>query len=234
MRTRLLILLGPILAAATVSAAEGKPPLTLDHVLEQMQKAHDAMGALSAKIEHERAIPLLEEKEVRRGAVYFMKPRKLLIVFDKPEKEYDLIDDTKVIVYKPALKQAEAYDLKGQGGKKVRVVGMGFMDSVVKAKEDFDFKLLGEEKLGDETFVQIQLTPKKGKERETEPYNRIVLWVDEERWMPVRIRLFESDGEVITTIRFADIKVRAKPWWGLKKKMRLKIPKNVEWVRPLE
>ncbi len=207
---------------------------SLDDVLKRMQQTHDAVQAIQAKLVQERAIPLLEEKERRRGAVYFMKPRKLLIEFDQPEKVINLLDGDRLTVYKPALKQAEIYRLDQKAGGRVRAVGLGFMDSVDKAKADFKFKLLGEETAGDKRFILLQLTPRPGREEATKPYNKIILWVDPERWTPIRIRLFESDGEVITTIRFSDIQLKKSAGWLFRRKFKLNLPRDVEIIRPLD
>ena len=218
-----------IVLAACAPSARAADALDLDQVLQRAQIAHDAIQDLSAQLTMVRQIPELEVKETSVGTLDFKKPRKLLITFTKPQLQYNLIVGREVTVYTPDKKQAEKYTLKGKGSGKVRAIGIGFMDSVGDARKDFDVKLLGKDKVDGAPAYKIELTPKP--DRDTGPYDRIIIWFDTQRWLPTRLKLIESGGEVFTTITVSKLKLNK----GIRdSKFQLKWPRDVDVIRPFD
>ena len=221
-----ILLAAGFIASRPVAGAEG---LSLDQVIERVQKAQDQIETLSAEITHTREIPLLEEKETMSGSLLFKKPKKLLIVFDKPELQYNLLLDQDVTVYTPSKKQVEKYRLGRAGAANVRAFGIGFMESIASVKEDFNIKLAAREAVRGMDAVKLELKPKPGEA--DGPYDKIEIWFDTTRWVPAMIKLSESDGEVITVILLTNVKLNRRISDG---RFRLKWPKDVDVIRPLD
>lgn len=220
-----------VLPAACIAA--GRPAiaedLSLDQVVEHVERAQNQIETLSALITHTSEIPLLEEKETLSGSLLFKKPNKLLIVFDKPTVQYNLLLGQDVTVYTPSKKQVEKYRLDRAGAGNVKAFGIGFMESVANVRKDFALKLAGREAAQGADAVKLQLKPKPGK---TEcPYDRVLIWFEVRRWVPVKIKLFESEGEALTTIAFTDVKLNRRIGDA---KFRLTWPKDVDVLHPLD
>jgi len=218
-------------AATPLLAAEEK--LTLEEVMAKIEQAQKELKALRADITHTRQIPLLEVKEIMSGKLFFKvasgKSKKLLIDFTKPEKQKNLIVGNKVTVYTPSKKQAEEYTLDKATSGKVKAFGIGFMESVAVAQKDFDIGLLGQEDLDGTPTVKLGMKPKAGKD--AGPYDKVEIWFEIKRWVPLVVKLFESEGEVITSIRLTRVNDKA---WILDGKFELKLPRGTEVIQPLE
>lgn len=232
MKHRWLPALATVLWTGTqLPAAEEQ--LNLEQVMAKVEQAQKALETLRADIAHTRQILLLEVKETMSGRLLFKAApkecKKLLITFTKPEKQMNLIEGNKVTVYTPSKKQAEEYELDKATSGKVKAFGIGFMESAAVAKKDFDITLLGHEALDGTPTAKIEMKPKPG--RDSGPYDKVVIWFETERWVPLMIKLFESDGEVITVIRLTKVELnkRIRDW-----ELKLKLPRGTEVIRPLE
>ena len=232
MKHRYLLALATAFWTATPLPAE-EAKLTLEEVMTKIEQAQKELKTLRARITHTREIPLLEVKETMSGKLLFKatseERKKLLIIFTKPEEQKNLIEGNEVTVYTPSKKQAEKYKLDKATSGKAKAFGIGFMESVAAAKKDFGFKLLGQEALDGTPTAKLEMKPKPGKD--AGPYDKVQIWFETKRWVPLMIKLFESDGEVITTIRLRDVKLNKRIWdWEIK----LKLPSGTEVIRPLE
>ena len=218
-------------AATPLPAAEDK--LSLEEVMAKVEQAQKGLATLRADITHTRQIPLLEVKETMSGELLFKvearEEKKLLIIFTKPEEQTNLIVGNTVTVYTPSKKQAEEYKLDKATSGKVKAFGIGFMESVSGARKDFDIKLLGQEALDGTPTAKLEMKPKPGKD--AGPYDKVEIWFETKRWVPIMIKLFESDGEVITIIRLVNVKLGGRIRDG---KFELDLPRGTEVIRPLE
>lgn len=232
MKHRRFSLLAFVVWAATPLLAADEE-LAFEEVMAKVEQAQKALTTLRADITHTRQILLLEVKETMSGVLFFKvgpeAHKKLLITFTKPEVQKNLIEGSEVTVYTPSKKQAEKYELDKATSGKVKAFGIGFMESVAVAKKDFDVKLLGEEALDGTAAAKLEMKPKPG--RDAGPYDKVEIWFETKRWVPIQIKLSESDGEVITIIRLTRVKLNK----GIRdREFRLKLPRGTEVIRPLE
>ena len=181
-----------------------------DHVL--LKEAADIIGRMNlttrqvigikADIEQDKYDVVFADNPdgghtLRSGTFYFAKPDKFRLDFTQPEKQIVASNGKKFYEYKPDLAQAKIYDLRQMAGK----LGGGdrnillkfFSQDAESLEQDFDFKLLGVEKLNELEVYHFELQLKKKEERSEEVYNteRMELWVEVETLLACRMKGFD-------------------------------------------
>jgi outer membrane lipoprotein-sorting protein len=181
-----------------------------DHVL--LKEAPDIIGRMNlttrqvigikADIEQDKYDVVFADNPdgghtLRSGTFYFAKPDKFRLDFTQPEKQIVASNGKKFYEYKPDLAQAKIYDLRQMAGK----LGGGdrnillkfFSQDAESLEQDFDFKLLGVEKLNELEVYHFELQLKKKEERSEEVYNteRMELWVEVETLLACRMKGFD-------------------------------------------
>jgi len=100
------------------------------------------------------------------------------------------------------------------------IIGIG--QSGTDMAKSYDVKLLNEESLNGVKTSVLELKPKS--EKVSALFAKIVLWVDQSRWIPIQTRLTESSGDYLT-IRFDNMQFNPKlP----DKTFKLNLPSDVE------
>lgn len=199
----------------------------LDNVLLEMEKANEAFKTLKADIVYTRTITLLESTEVSQGEINYKKPKKLYLKFNPPRNEINIVDGKYVWVYHPAEKQAEKYEMdkNKQTSRGVSFFEFGYGESVNEAKMDYKITLLDKKEDDKKRFYILDLSPKNPKSQ----YSDIRLWAEEGFWLPSKIELYESDGEVVNVIELKNIKLNK----GMSDKLFIfDVPRGVEVVEP--
>lgn len=197
----------------------------LGSVLDEMEKANQSFVSMEAAVIYTRSIFLLEEEEVSNGKVYYQKPKKLRMEFKPPRDEVNVADGECLWVYHPQDKQVEKYLLTKGETKELDFFQFGYEGSVRKAKENYVIELISGSG-GDVPYV-LKLTPK-GMEPPPQ-YMEIRLWVEEGLWLPIRMELYESGGEVINRIELRDMKLNNPLKEAL---FQFALPEGVEVVEP--
>jgi len=202
---------------------------TLGDILAEMEKANTAFKTLKASIVYTRAITLLEYTEVSEGELSYKKPKRMYLKFYPPRDEVNVVDGKYVWVYHPAEKQVEKYEMTGgkQSSQGVSFFEFGYGESVEAAKKDYTITLLNTKEDGKKRFYILDLQPKDPKAQ----YSDIRLWVEEGVWLPGRIELYESQGEVVNVIELKNIKLNK----GMSDKLFIfDVPRGVEVIELLK
>ena len=71
-------------------------------------------------------------------------------------------------------------------------------------REGYTLKLLPEEKIGETETVPLEMTPEGGT---TYAKGRLIFWIDLKTWLPVQVREYKSNDEVVETHTFTNIRV---------------------------
>lgn len=77
---------------------------------------------------------------------------------------------------------------------------------------DTNVTLLGVESLDNRTTYLLETAPKITPEEPTEDYQmvgRTKIWVDKEKWMPLRYEMYNSDGNLTIKIEIRDLKINS-------------------------
>lgn len=227
-------MLGLALTAWLAAPAVGQPPApaadskpTLERVLAECDKANQALTDLTADMNYIRVIKALDQRDVRSGDMKFKKPRKVYIRFSKPEEKLHIVNEDTIWVYTPAEKQAERYRVSKDRQRETGFVDFGFGGSVDDVKKNYTVTLSATQHREGKAFYLLELRPKSD-EVDT-PYDRTLLLIEESRWIPTEITLFESEGEIVTTIELKNIRVNP----GVPDKtFEFKPPRGVQVIEP--
>lgn len=221
-------ILGIVLFTTLALSKEAPKWKDIDEVLSEIEKANAAFKTLKADIVYTRTITLLESTETSQGEISYKKPKRLYLKFDPPRNEINVIDGKHVWVYHPAEKQVEKYDIGArQSSQGVSFLEFGYEESVEAAKRNYKITLLDTKEEGKKRFYLLDLMPKDPKSQ----YSDIRLWIEDGFWLPVKIALYESAGEVVNTIELKNIKLNK----SISDKLFIfEAPKGVEVVEPFK
>lgn len=201
----------------------------LDDILSEIDKANTAFKTLKADVTFTRTITLLESTETSQGEMHYKKPKRLYLKFQPPRNEINIVDGKYVWVYHPAEKQVEKYEMdkSKQSSQGLSFFEFGYGESVESAKKDYKITLLEAKEVGKKRFYILDLVPKEPKSQ----YSNIRLWVEDGFWLPDKIELCESEGEVVNIIELKNIKLNK----GMSDKLfTFKVPRGVEVIEPFK
>lgn len=197
----------------------------LESILDEIERANQNFTSMEAEVTYTRSIFLLDEEEVSYGKVRYKKPKRLYMEFEPPRDEVDIADGEYLWIYHPQGKQVEKYRLAKGDTKELDFFQFGYEGSVRKARENYYIELVSED-IENAPYI-LKLIPK-GMDPPPQ-YSEIRLWIEEGLWLPVRMELYESDGEVINRIELRDIKLNLPIKDAL---FQFTIPEGVEVVEP--
>ena len=220
-----LLIAGIFVFNTLVLSREISKPKNLGDILSEMEKANAAFKTLKADIVYTRTITLLESTEISEGELSYKKPKRMCLKFYPPRNEVNVVDGKYVWVYHPSEKQVEKYEMTGskQSSQGVSFFEFGYGESVEAAKKDYTITLMDTKEDGKKRFYILDLQPKGPKSQ----YSDIRLWVEEEFWLPSRIELYESDGEVVNVIELKNTKINK----GMSDKIFIfDVPRGVEVI----
>ncbi len=212
------------------------PQVTLDDLLEKMEEARKQLmesehKTFAAEVVKTRRIVVLDETEEFVGTLRFKFPRLLRLELAAGEGE-------KSTVYIVGEKYGWSYDVeanqavKGQlreMGKKAETANpleYGLASSLLNLEKSYNRQLRAPEKVGEYDTVPLELIPKGGP---TYELSRIVFWIDRATWLPVQIREYKSNDEIVETHTFSNIRIDTEidddvfeldergieiTWWG--------------------
>lgn len=200
----------------------------ITEVLVEMEKANSAFKTLKADIVYTRTIVLLESTEISQGEMSYKKPKKLYLKFYPPRNEVNIVDGRYIWVYHPSEKQVEKYEIGSkQSSQGMSFFEFGYGESVAAAKKNYKITLLGTKEEGKKRFYTLDLSPKDPKSQ----YTNIRLWVEEGSWLPNKIELYESEGEVVNTLELKNIKLNKNI---SDKLFTFDAPRGVEVIEPFK
>lgn len=213
----------------TILCKESTNTKTLDEVLLEVEKADGEFKTMKANIVITRTIPLLESTEISKGKIHYKKPDRLLLKFDPPRDEVNIIDGKHIWVYHPKARQVEKYAInKGkQTAQSFDFFGFGYGESVASARKDYNISLTDATEIDKECFYVLDLLPR----NTSTQYTKIRLWIEEGLWLPVKIELHESGGEVINIIEFDRMKLNSRM---SDKLFVFDVPRGVEVIEPFQ
>ena len=220
-----LLILGVFVFNTLALSSEISKPKNLGDILSEMEKANTAFKTLKAGIVYTRTITLLESTEVSEGELSYKKPKRMYLKFYPPRNEVNVVDGKYVWVYHPSEKQVEKYEMidSRQSSQGVSFFEFGYGESVEAAKRDYTITLMDTKEDGKKRFYILNLQPKDPKAQ----YSDIRLWVEEGFWLPGRIELCESQGEVVNVIELKNIKLNK----GMSDKLFVfDVPRGVEVI----
>ncbi len=233
LKKRLLQFAGIALAAAVaVPSMWAKPrnkgdTLSLKDILDRMNEAGKHLKTVSTNLEYTKVTVLVDDRSTEYGQLYFRKSKspEILLNFEKPDPKVILFKKNKAEIFLPKTNQIQEYDLEKHSGLVQQFLLLGFGTDSDELKKSYDIKYTGEEQLGGDMAVVLELTPRDP--GVAAQLNKIQLWISEESWLPIQQKFFEPGGDYLLT-HYTSVKVnRAMP----SSTFRLNAPRDAQRVK---
>lgn len=185
-------------------AAEPEPVTAeTKKVLARMDQANQALSSLSADMKQTKVIVAIDDTSKDAGKLYFRKEKngnKIKIEYQTNELKTILINEGKIQIYEPKINHLYSPSVgKNQAESEFFLVGFGSSDKLTQA---YHAKFVKEEPVNGQKASLLELKPKASNAM----FTRILLWVDQSRWLPAEIRLYEATGDHLTVL-FENMKI---------------------------
>jgi outer membrane lipoprotein-sorting protein len=179
--------------AMPVFPAETQEPgaWTVDDVLLHLKERERTLTTFVAGFKQVQQNSLFDQPQVSEGTLYFDHNSKLLMKMTTPEAYLVFITDQKMILGVPGSSSYRQKNLPGRNTFFKRVMGIG--QSVEQLKNQYDIRMVA---TPCKEICEFRLTPLK-KSRRT-PFTSIQATIDTLQWLPEKIHMEETGGDVTT------------------------------------
>jgi outer membrane lipoprotein-sorting protein len=186
-----------LLAHGNGWAAENELGWTLDSALKQIERQSKDFDSLLSEVTAVRRDAQGEELGEVSGRMYMNKNGDLRVRFDDGSDKQMLITRGEIQEYDPAQQLAERYNLNKHKHRIEPYARLGFTTTGRDLKSDFLVTMRGEEVIGGQRTLVLQMTPKREQTRQI--VSSATIWIDEASWMPIRQVIERAEnGETLT------------------------------------
>ena len=217
-----------LLAIAVASSVFGYGQITLDEILENMDRVGADLQSMRAGLQQKKWTDILEEyDEGESGRFLFLKDKQGVYLrkdIENPTTNFLVIKEGTVLFYQPSIKQAQEYNM-GRHKDKAEFLLLGFGSDQAALAETYDISFKGEEEIAGQKTYRLELKPKS--EKVAAFFDRIELWIDGKKWVPIQQKLVEPTQDHLL-IRFEDLELNPKLSKG---DFNVKLPKDVRVIR---
>ena len=192
-RTALFVLILLLsLPATTISSPknQGSGKVTLEYVLNMMDKSAEDFRSLTAALDHTTYTALVKDSSTESGEIYVRKDSKMRIDFTRPDPRTILRNGDNLYIYTPKINRVEEYNIGKNRALADQYLALGFGTRTDNLKKNYEVTLAGEEDLDGQKMVLIDLVPHSDDVRKQ--ITKIRMWVDEASWLPVQQQFFEA------------------------------------------
>jgi outer membrane lipoprotein-sorting protein len=197
-------------------AAQG--PLTVEEVLKQLDRGARMFQSLTADVERTKVTVVVNDHSTESGQMQVRRDDKMRIELTSPDPRTILRDGDHLFIYTPKTRQVEEYDLSKHRDLVDQFLLLGFGTSAESLRKGYLITVEGEESLGTEKVVRLELTPKSDDVRKQ--ISKIELWLNEATWLPAQQKFYETGTEDYFIIRYTNVArnvslsdSRFKPRW---------------------
>ena len=211
-----------LLAAASLalspSGHAAQAALTVETVLKQLDREAKVFESLTADVERTKVTVVVDDRSTESGKMQVRHDDKMRIDLTSPDPRTILRDGDHLFIYTPKTRQVEEYDLGKHRDLVDQFFLLGFGTSADNLKKGYLITVQGEENIGTQKVVRLELTPKSGDVRKQ--ISKIELWLDEATWLPAQQKFYETGTEDYFIIRYTNVArnislpdSRFKPHW---------------------
>ncbi len=199
-----------LLLTAAVGAQGPANTAELDTVLQKMEENGARIKSFSAQLSQKKYINVLQEFDTEeKGMFYYARGGDASAMIRKeiqsPNHTIAIINKDQGLLYHPKIKQAQKLAL-GQHKDKAEFMAIGIGQSRQKLRDNFFIKFLKHEELDGTRTSVIEMRPKS--EKTAAFLTVIILWMDEQSWLPIQSKLQELNEDYLLT-RFTNMKINA-------------------------
>ena len=190
-----------------------------------MDEVQKTFRSATADVERTHVTVLVNDKDVSSGKLFYVrrgKEPRVKLEIQKPIMQFLLIDNGRLQLYTPNLKQVQETSIAGHEDKVELFMALAFGQSSQDLKKNFDVMLGGEEPIDGKNTAVLELKPKN-----TALFKSIKMWLDEQKWVGVQIKTTENSGDYMV-YKFSNIKLNGNVSDSV---FELKMPKDVHVMK---
>jgi outer membrane lipoprotein-sorting protein len=196
--------LGGLPSACLVArAAAQSAAWTLPQILKQVDRGAKEFKSLTADVERTKVTVVVDDHSTESGQIRVRKDAKMRIDLTSPDPRTILRTGDKLYIYNPKIHRVEEYDLGQHREMLDQFILLGFGTNADDLRKSFTMSVEGEETLGTQKTVRLQLMPKDGDV--LKEISRIDLWLDEATWVPAQQKFYESGSGDYFTVRYSNV-----------------------------
>jgi len=221
----LLVLLAALAAIPALAAAPPDPDAPglstserLRALFERVRIEQNAVRSLEARFVQRKESEMFLQPEEARGVFSFLAPDRVRWEFVSPDPMTVLIDDDTMTTWYQDLERADVIAVGRYSGQVLKYLGAsGTLETLL----DYFRVQAVFPRSGTEPY-RLSFDPRYA--RISKRIEAMEIWIDRERFVPVRMRYVEPGGDV-TEYRFSDIEINA----GLPaERFELRLPAGVK------
>jgi outer membrane lipoprotein-sorting protein len=185
-----------LLLAAPASISAARPNGKLDEILANMQKSAGQITSIQARMEQLKRDRNIGGVEKYNGEIFFKHAAKgndkVKIVYSVPKGQTIWVVGETITLYQAEIKQAivTTRSAAASKGDEFAFVATPYT-SVPDLKRQYEIVYGGDE----QGLAKLDLTPKR-----KSSIQKLLIWVDQSNWMPVKYTVIETGGSATTFI----------------------------------
>ncbi len=212
----MLLLAGYPAVSRAGSAAQAAP--TAEEILKQVDRGAREFRSLTADVERTKVTVVVDDHSTESGQMQVRRDDKMRIDLVSPDPRTILRDGDHLYIYTPKIHQVEEYDLAKHRALVDQFLLLGFGTSGDSLRKSYLLTVEGEESMGNQKVVRLELTPKSDDVRNQ--ISKIELWLDEATWLPAQQKFYETGTADYFIIRYTNVArnvslsdARFRPHW---------------------
>jgi outer membrane lipoprotein-sorting protein len=212
------------------SAAQDKAPVTLESVLETMDRTATNFQTAQADFVWDQYQKVVDETDTQKGTVYYRRSGQeieMMADIKEPDRKFVLYKDGKLQVYQPRIEQVIEYSTGANHSEIEGYLVLGIGGSGQDLKKSFDVSFQGEETIDNIATAKLQLIPKSEKVRNNY-FSEAFLWIDLSRGVSIQQKFMQSQGDY-RVAKYSAVNLHAKIGNDV---FRLKTTNKTKFVSP--
>jgi outer membrane lipoprotein-sorting protein len=181
--------------------------LSLRTILQQLDLNAPSFRSLTADVARTKVTVIVNDHSTESGKIW-VRGDNMRLEFTAPDVRTILRRGDKLYIYTPGLKRVEEYDLGKHQDMVDQFLQLGFGTSGQALQKAYRVTLLGDVTLDDRKTAWLELAPKS--EQVRKQFSKIQLWVDENSWLTVKQKFFESGSDDYFEVNYSNMERNPK------------------------
>lgn len=226
--TQLVLVLFTLSSTGTLQAlGQNKGSVKTQQILFRMDKTSRTLKTMTANLKQTKVTVVVNDVSEENGRLFYRKKRRMQTIkidYEKPNLRTLLVEEGKIKIIEPRIKRYQEYNTsKAPGEDKFHLFWFGKSSS--KIQKDYYVNHLQDLTIDGKFTSLLELRPKSIKIKAM--FTRIQLWIDHQKWIPIKTRLFEASEDHLTIV-LSNIKINPRL---SAKTFKLTIPSDYERVQ---
>lgn len=176
--------------------------LSLATILQQLDINAPTFRSLTADVARTKVTVIVNDRSTESGKIW-VRGDNMRLELTAPDIRTILRRGDKLYIYTSGLKRVEEYDLGKHRDMVDQFLQLGFGTSGHALQKPYLVTLLGEPMQDNKKTAWLELTPKS--EQVRKQFSKIQLWIDENAWLPVEQKFFETGSEDYFEVHYSNL-----------------------------